>query len=402
MPSLKTEKSSGSSELINKIGKDKIINLAMDQITIKSVQRKKDLITFIKVPWKIYQKDSAWVPPLIMDRKKLLNQKKNPFFQHAELELFVAFRGGEAVGRIAAITNENHNTFHEDNIGFFGFFESINDQAVASALLDHALNWIKDQGKDGVLGPMNPSTNDEIGLLIDGFDTPPMVMMCHNPPYYATLMENYGLKKAKDLYAWFYDARVSPFPERINRIAKLTGERYGITIRHIKLKTIMNELQLIRDVYNDAWSKNWGFVPMTEDEITHIANDLKQIAFEDLLLLAEMDGRPVGFSVSLPDINQILKKIPNGRLLPTGIFKLLFGMKKIDAIRVLILGIVKELQHGGLGSMLYLETFRRATARGIYKGEFSWILEDNNTMNGALETIGAKIYKTYRIYGQSF
>jgi GNAT superfamily N-acetyltransferase len=374
----------------------------MDQITIKPVHSSKDLRTFIKVPWKIYQNDSAWVPPLIMDRKKLLNSKKNPFFQHAEMEMFIAYKDGEAVGRIAAITNENHNKFHEDNVGFFGFFESINDQAVASDLLDHAFKFLKDKGKDGILGPMNPSTNDEVGLLIDGFDTPPMVMMCHNPPYYATLLSKYGLKKAKDLYAWFYDARETPFPEKIVKIARITGERYGITIRHIKLKNIMEELNLLREVYNNAWSRNWGFVPMTEEEITHTANDLKQIAFEDLLLLAEKDGKPVGFSVSLPDINQILKKIPNGRLLPTGIFKLLLGMKKIDSVRVLILGIVKELQHGGLGSMLYLETFRRSTARGIYKGEFSWILEDNHTMNRVLETLGAKIYKTYRIYKQSF
>ena len=373
----------------------------MNGITLRPVQNKKELKLFIKFPWQIYKNDSFWVPPLIMDRMKLLNRKINPFYTHAEIELFIAYRDGRAVGRIAAITNDNHNKFHEDNTGFFGFFESINDQMVASTLLDGALNWLKERGKDSVLGPMNPSTNDEVGLLIDGFDTSPMIMMCHNPRYYITLFENYGLKKAKDLFAWYYDAREKQFPEKIKKVAKLTGERYGITIRNIKLKNINEELNLIREVYNNAWSRNWGFVPMTEEEINHTAADMKQIAIEDLLLLAEMDGKAVGFSVSLPDINQVLKKISNGKLFPTGIFKLLFGMKKIDAIRVLILGIVKELQHGGLGSMLYLETFNRATARGIYKGEFSWILEDNYPMNRALESMGASIYKTYRIYEKS-
>lgn len=373
----------------------------MNGITLRPVQNKKELKLFIKFPWQIYKNDSFWVPPLIMDRMKLLNRKINPFYAHAEIELFIAYQDGRAVGRIAAITNDNHNKFHEDNTGFFGFFESINDQMVASTLLDGALNWLKERGKDSVLGPMNPSTNDEVGLLIDGFDTSPMIMMCHNPRYYITLFENYGLKKAKDLFAWYYDAREKQFPEKIKKVAKLTGERYGITIRNIKLKNINEELNLIREVYNNAWSRNWGFVPMTEEEINHTAADMKQIAIEDLLLLAEMDGKAVGFSVSLPDINQVLKKISNGKLFPTGIFKLLFGMKKIDAIRVLILGIVKELQHGGLGSMLYLETFNRATARGIYKGEFSWILEDNYPMNRALESMGASIYKTYRIYEKS-
>jgi GNAT superfamily N-acetyltransferase len=373
----------------------------VNKITIKPVQNNKDLKLFIKVPWEIYKNDPVWVPPLIIDRKNLLNRKKNPFFTHAEIEMYIAYKNGEVVGRIAAITNENHNNFHQDTIGFFGFFESINDQAVASALLDQAMNWVKEKGKNGFLGPVNLSTNNEVGLLIDGFDTPPILMMCHNPPYYITLLEKYGLKKAKDLYAWFYDARTMPFPEKIERIARITGERYGITIRNMKLKNINEEIKLIREVYNNAWSKNWGFVPLTDEEIDHMAAELKQIAIEDLLLLAERDGKPVGFSVALPDINQILKKIPNGKLFPTGLFKLLFGIKKIDTIRVLILGIIKELQHGGLGSMLYLETFRRATARGIYKGEFSWILEDNHTMNRALESMGSKLYKTYRIYEKS-
>jgi GNAT superfamily N-acetyltransferase len=374
----------------------------MNTISIKSVQTKKELMTFIKLPWKIYRNDPIWVPPLIMERKNILNRKKNPFYKHAEIELFLAYQDGEAVGRIAAITNENHNTFHQDNLGFFGFFESIKDQTVAAALLDRAFSWLKTKGKNGVLGPMNPSTNDDVGILIDGFNTPPMVMMCHNPPYYDTLLEKYGLKKAKDLYAWFFDAKTTPFPEKVKNIAQMIGERYGITIRNIKLKNLKKELKLIREVYNNAWSKNWGFVPLTEEEVIHIAAELKKIAREELLLLAEMDGRPVGFSISLPDINQILKRIPNGRLFPTGIWKLAFGIKKIDAARVLILGIIRELQHGGLGSLLYLETFRRGTAIGIYKGECSWILEDNTTMNRALEALGAKKYKTYRIYQQSF
>ena len=370
----------------------------MGGIEIKTVQNSKELMQFIKLPWKIYQNDPNWVPPLIMDRKKLLDRKKNPFFKHSEMEMFLAYKESELVGRIAGITNENHNKFQEDNVGFFGFFESIDDQEVNTALFERVKDWLRGKGKDGMLGPMNPSTNDEAGLLVEGFDTPPYVMMCHNPVYYQKLLEDYGLKKAKDLYAWYLDIRNYNIPERLLNIAEKSKARYNISLRNLKIKDIQSELKLVLEVYNNAWSKNWGFVPMTTEEILHAANDLKQIADEDFLLLAEKDGKPVGFSVTLPNINEILINIRNGKLLPTGLFKLLTGMKKIRNVRVVMLGVVKDLQKAGLGSIFYVETLRRAMERGLDGGEMSWILEDNYPMNSAIEMFGSKCHKTYRIY----
>jgi hypothetical protein len=374
----------------------------MGQIEIKTVTSKKEIMQFIKMPWQIYKDDPNWVPPLIMDRKKLLDKKHNPFFSHAEMEMFLAFRDGKICGRIAAITNENHNKFQEDNMGFFGFFESENDPEVAKALLDTAKNWVKNKGKDGMFGPMNPSTNDEAGLLVEGFDTPPHVMMSHNPPYYMDLLEGYGLEKAKDLLAWYYNIKDIEFPEKLVKIAEVAKRRAGIEVRNIKLKNLKSELELVLEVYNNAWSKNWGFVPMTKEEILHAADDLKQIADEDYLLIGEKDGKPVAFSITLPNINEVLIKIKNGKLFPTGIFKLLTGIKKRKSVRVMMLGVVKELQNAGLGPVFYMESFKVGKRKGINGGELSWILEDNVPMNKGAEAMGAEKYKTYRVYQQMF
>jgi hypothetical protein len=374
----------------------------MSQIEIKTVAGKKDVMKFIKMPWQIYKDDPNWVPPLIIDRKKLLDKTHNPFFKHAEMEMFLAYKDGELCGRIAAITNENHNKFHEDNMGFFGFFEAENDPEIAKALLDTAKNWVKEKGKNGMFGPMNPSTNDETGLLVDGFDTPPFIMMTYNPPYYKDLYEGYGLEKAKDLLAWFWDIRGVEFPEKLVKIADVAKRRSGIKLRNLKLKDLRSELELVLEVYNNAWSKNWGFVPMTKEEILHAADDLKQIADEDYLFIAEKDGKPVAFSVTLPNINEVLIKIKNGKLFPTGIFKLLTGIKKTKSVRVLMLGVVKELQNAGLGPLFYLESFKVGQRKGIIGGEFSWILEDNIAMNKGAEAMGATISKTYRVYQQMF
>ena len=374
----------------------------MGTVEIRTVKSNKDLMQFIKFPWKIYKNDPAWVPPLIMDRKKLLDKKHNPFFTHAEMEMFLAFRDGELVGRIAGITNENHNKFHEDNLGFFGFYETINDKAVSDALLDRAFSWVKEKGKNGIMGPMSPSTNDEVGLLIEGFKTPPYLMMCHNPEYYLDLLEGYGLEKAKDLYAWYFDIRGKGLPDKLVRVAELAKERSGITIRNMKIKDLKSELELVLEVYNNAWSKNWGFIPMTREEILHAADDLKQIADQDYLYIAEKDGRPIAFSVALPNINEVLIKIPNGKLFPTGIFKLLTGMKKIKNVRVIMLGVIKEYQNAGLGSIFYLESFKTGQRKGIDGGECSWILEDNTPMIKAMELMGAEIHKKYRVFEKLF
>ncbi len=370
----------------------------MSNIEVRTVSSKKYLMKFIKLPWKIYQNDPHWVPPLILDRKNLLNKKKNPFYSHAEMEMFLAYKNNELVGRIAAITNENHNKFHQDKAGFFGFFESTDDKDVSHALFAESEKWLRERGKDTVLGPVNPSTNDEAGLLIKGFDSPPYAMMCHNPEYYSNLIEGQGYEKAKDLYDWFLDIRGMKIPDKILRLAEISLKKYDLTIRNIDIKHLSRDIQFIREIYNDAWSRNWGFVPFTNEEIDHLGADLKQIVIEEFVLLAFKDGRPIGFLLCIPNINEILIKNRSGRLFPTGIFKLLTGMKKIKTVRTITLGIVKDFQHIGLGTILYTENIRRAQRRNLIGGEMSWILEDNEAMNRPIELLGSKLYKIYRIY----
>jgi len=369
-------------------------------IQIKPVRTKKEKKLFIDLEWQMNRDVSNWVSPLHMERTKLLDTKKNPFFEHAEIELFIAYKEGKPAGKIAAITNENHNRFHNDKAGFWGFFDCIDDQELASALFDNAAQWLRSKEKDHMLGPMNPSTNDEVGILIKGFDTPPYLMMRHNPEYYPALAEGFGNKKVKDLYAWIIPTAEAQenITEKMIRVSGKILKKYNITIRDINLKKLNEEVKLIKEVYNDAWSDNWGFVPFTDSEIDHMAVDLKSIADKNLIYIAERDGEPIGFSVTLPNINEVLQKIPTGKLLPTGIFKLLIGLKKIKNVRVIILGVKKELQFSGLGSVFYVRSIRTANARGYINGEMSWILEDNHTMNKAIEGIGSKLYKIYRIY----
>ncbi|MGC8595313.1 MAG: hypothetical protein ACP5US_03680 [Candidatus Kryptoniota bacterium] len=372
----------------------------MSSVTIEPVRTRKDLSAFIKLPWKIYQNDPYWVPPLLMDRKKLLDTKKNPFYKHSEIELFLAKKDGEVVGRNAAIINYNHNKFHNEEIGFFGFFESINDQSVANALFDAAKNWLIKKGFSAMRGPMNPSTNDEIGLLVEGFDSSPVILMTYNPKYYLDLFSNYGLKKEKDLLAYHVSAdRV--FTEKLERVARMIVRKEGVTFRSINMKDFKNEVARIKYVYNEAWSKNWGFVPMTDEEFDFLAADLKQIVVPDLAIMAEVNGKPVGFALSLPDINIALKHNKSGRLLP-GLYHLLTKKKKINWVRIIILGVIHSYQQTGIAAVLFYETAKRATRLGYYDGEASWVLEDNVMMNRSAELLNAEKYKTYRIYKMEF
>ncbi|HGY54634.1 MAG TPA: N-acetyltransferase [Caldithrix abyssi] len=369
-------------------------------VQIKTVRSSREKNLFIDLEWRMNKNTPNWVSPLRMERKKILDTKKNPFYKHAEIELFIAYKDGVPAGRIAAITNENHNAFHNDKAGFWGFFECIDDQETANALFEAAADWLRAKDRDHMLGPMNPSTNDECGLLIDGYDTPPFIMMTHNPTYYPTLVEGFGNTKAKDLFAWYSPTKdaVEQITEKMRRVAGKILKKYNITVRNINIKKLDEEIKLIKEVYNDAWSNNYAFVPFTEEEIDAVAADLKPLADENLIYIAEREGRPVAFSVTIPNINEILAKIPNGRLFPTGIFKLLTGMKKIKTVRVIILGVIKELQFSGLGSVFYVRTIENAYKAGYIGGEMSWILEDNHTMNRAIASFGSKKYKTYRLY----
>jgi len=368
----------------------------MDDIQIQKVEGKKALKDFIKLPWKIYEEDPHWVPPLIKERKDFFNPKKNPFYRHSQIQLFLAIKSGKPVGRISALINHNHNRFHEEKTGFFGFFEAQPQYPIAQNLLDQARSWLKARGMEVMRGPMNFSTNDECGILVEGFDSSPMIMMPYNPSCYQKFMENYGLKKAKDLYAYLIDHSQQP-PERMRKVAERVKEKEGLHIRQINLKRFEEEIKLVKQIYNQAWSKNWGFVPMTDDEFNHLAKDLKRFMVPELVLIAEVNGEPAGFSMALPDYNQALKRI-NGRLFPWGLFKLLWYSRRIDATRVLTMGVVHKYQKRGIDLIFYLETFDRGVKKGYKRGELSWILEDNLLMNRALNDLGARIYKRYRIY----
>jgi GNAT superfamily N-acetyltransferase len=333
--------------------------------------------------------------------KTLLSPAKNPFFEHGEAEYFIAERNGDVVGRIAAISNRLHNETHGDQVGFFGFFESIDDQSVANALFQTATEWCRSRSHDVLRGPASFSVNDECGLLVEGFDTPPTLMMPHNPRYYIRLLEQAGFVKAKDL--WVYQGGSEkgyvPVPERLARGTELIRQRQGITLRSLNMKDFHGEVERIKALYNAAWEKNWGFVPMTEHEIDHLAEQFKPVVIPELVPMAEKDGKLIGFGIALPDLNVIFRRHRSGRLFPM-ILDLLWSLKarRIRRARILLLGVVPEYQGKGVDAMLYHWIWTRSGERGIYWGEAGWILEDNPAMNAGLEKMTFSVYKTYRLY----
>jgi len=366
------------------------------EVRIRPVTSRWQRRAFIKFPWKIYRNDPLWVPPLIGQLKETFHSRKNPFYEHAEVQLFLADRGDLPVGRIAAVVNRAHNEFHDERTGFFGFFECVNDREAAKKLLDAARDWLRQRDMKTLRGPANFSSNDEWGMLVQGFDMSPVLMMPYNPPYYPELLEGYGLAKAKDLYA--YRMLITEgLPDRLRRMADKIEQREGLTIRPIDMKNFDQELKRIKNIYNNAWSKNWGFVPMSEAEFDHLAKQLKPLIVPELVLFAEVNGRPAGFSLTLPDYNQALKHL-NGRLFPFGILKLMWHSRRIDHPRILVMGVVHEYQRRGIDAVFYVKTWDAGKARGYTWGEMSWILEDNEMMKRAMELMGGKVYKTYRIY----
>jgi hypothetical protein len=367
-----------------------------DHIKIQPVDSKRRLKMFIRLPWQIYVNDPLWVPPLVRQQKELLDPRKNPFFEHAAAQLFLAFRNGQPVGRIAAVVNHAHNRFHDEKTGFFGFFESLRDYEMAEKLLDAARDWLREQGMETMRGPASFSSNDEWGMLVDGFGTSPVLMMTYNPHYYLDFMDRYGLVKAKDLFAYRMSAR-EDIPDRLRRMAARVEKKENLVMRPIDMKNFDEELKRIKEVYNKAWSRNWGFVPMTDAEFGHLAKQLKPLVVPELVLMAEIDGRPAGFSLCLPDYNQALRRI-NGRLFPFGLIRLWWYSRRIDCARILVMGVIHEYQKRGIDALFYIRTFDAGVDKGIKWGEMSWILEDNEMMKRALEMMGARIYKTYRIY----
>jgi len=331
----------------------------------------------------------------------LLSREKNPFFEHAEAEYFLAERGAEVVGRIAAISNRLHNETHGDRVGFFGFFECVDDQAVADALLDTAAAWCRSKGHDVLRGPASFSVNDECGLLVDGFETPPTLMMPHNPRYYVTLLERAGFAKAKDLlvYQGGHPTRYKPVPERLTRATEVIRQRMGITLRPLDMKNFEREVESIKELYNANWEKNWGFVPMTEHEIDHLAEQFKPVVVPTMVPMAEKDGKIIGFGLALPDLNVVFRGNRSGRMFPV-VLKLLWAlkMKRIRRARILLLGVLPEYRGKGVDAMLYHWVWTKSAEQGIYWGEAGWILEDNPAMNAGLEKMTFTVYKTYRLY----
>lgn len=368
-------------------------------ITIVPVETKKQRTAFIDFPHGLYANDPNYVPELFLGQEDLLNPKKHPFYLHSTAQPFLAYRDGEIVGRVAAIYNINHNAFNQVNEGQFGFFDCINDQEVANLLLKTAEDWVKAKGGNLIVGPINLSTNDTIGLLVEGFDRPPMAMMPYNFPYYMDLITQAGFAKKVDLRAYLVN-KANANHRSVLLLDKLEArlERSGITLRHINLKDFKNEAIRIKKVYNKAWDKNLGFVPMTDEEFFYVAKDLKMIVDPKYCVLAMKGEEVIGFALGIPNINEILINIKRGRLLPTGIFKLLFGKKNIKSLRVLMLGVLENYRKLGIEACLYGRIIKEAMPEGIVEAECSWMLDHNYLMNHAIEQINAEFYKRYRLY----
>ncbi|MFA5074314.1 MAG: GNAT family N-acetyltransferase [Nitrospirota bacterium] len=364
---------------------------------IRRVLSKQDFHRFITFPRKLYAGNPYWVPPLEQEIRFVLSDK-NPFFQHAEAAYFLAWNNQTVVGRIAAILDSNHPLVLEKKIGFFGFFECIHDAAVAQALVNAAAGWLRKRDRKIMCGPMNPSTNEECGLLLEGFDSAPMVMMTYTPSYYLDLMEACGFVKSKDLYAYLSMIPEVSSGERLERLSQSVKKRLpSLVVRAADMSHFEQELESIQNIYNSAWADNWGFAPMTPDEIQCMAKRLKHLIVPDLLIMAEIDKEPVGFFMALPDYNQVLLKL-NGKLGLLGLIKFLWYSRAISDIRVITMGVKKEHRRKGIEGLLYLESFKAAMRKGYQRAEMSWILEDNLLMRKGCELMGGRLYKKYRIY----
>lgn len=364
-------------------------------LEVRPVAGRRDLRRFVRLPWRIYAANPCWVPPLLREQSRLLTPAGNPFFHHSRAGLFLAWRGDEVVGRIAAIENRRHLETYGDATGFFGFFESIDDGEVAGALLEAAAGWARERGLRSLRGPTSFTINDECGVLLDAYDLPPVVLMPYNPPYYPRRIEEQGFVKAQDLYAYRMEAPPE-MPARLRAARELAGAR-GVAVRKIDLRRFDEELARVHAIHSRAWAENWGAVPLTWQEVRDLGERLLPVVDPDLVFLAEKEGEPVGVMISIPDVNQALGHL-NGRLFPLGLAKLLWYRRCIDALRVLIMGVVAEHRHEGVDAALYAATIEAAVPKGYRWGELSWILESNDSMRRVLERLGTTHYKTYRIY----
>ncbi|MCK4489813.1 MAG: GNAT family N-acetyltransferase [Anaerolineales bacterium] len=377
----------------------------MNSLIIKSVETIEDRKALLSFPWTVYKDDPFWVPPIFSERMHFTDPEKNPFFQHAEVQFYMALRGGKIVGTIAVFANQLHNEYQNENIAFFGFFEVLEDYEAAEQLFKTAEAWAKERGHTALRGPAQWSTNDECGLLVDGFDDSPRILMTYNPSYYVDYIEKLGYGYARDL--WAYKLGVKEFMnitgERLDKITTRILERKNITIRNLDMKKYPDEVNKIKLLYNNAWSKNWGFIPMTDPEFDQLADDLHSILDPDLVFLAEKDGKTVGFSLTLPDLNEPLRLAypkPNTPEWWT-MAKLVWQWKirrKVSWMRVFALGVIPEYRNLGIDALFYFKTAQAALKKGIKMAEMSWILDNNDLMNKPIIAMGGEVYKTYRYY----
>jgi len=375
--------------------------MAEAELTVRPVEGRRELREFILLPFRLYQGVEQWVPPLISERKRHLDRRRNPFFQHADAEYWLARRNGRVVGRITAQVDQRFNEFQDNDWGMFGFFECEDDPEVATALLDVARAWLRERGRDHMIGPLDFSTNDECGVLVEGFELRPQILENWHHPYYGPLLEGAGLVKAMDLFKWslHVSGRDEVMPIIFELADKLEPE-HGITIRGMRRRDLHAEVEKFMEIYNAAWERNWGFVPLTTAEIEHYAKELKPVLDENWAMVAETeDGEVAGIALTLPDFNQVLKKL-NGRLLPFGWIRALRDKGQVDAVRVFALGVKPEFQHTGVAAALYARHFDMAASTPQSGGEMGWILEVNKPMNKAMEAMGGEIVKKYRIYGE--
>lgn len=365
----------------------------MAGLRVIPVQSAREENLFLEFPYSHYKDLANWVPPLRIAQRDLLDTAKHPFYQHAQLQRFLALSGGKVAGRVATILDRDQ---FEAGQGFFGFFECIDSQPVATSLLDGAREWLIRCGVKRIRGPVSPSTNYECGVLVDGFDSRPYVMMPYNPPFYSGLIEGAGFRQAKDLIA--YGGPVAAVDgDKARRIASRVLKSGSISIRPIRMKEFDSEADTIWNIYNSAWSRNWGFAPMTQQEFKFLARDMKAIVDPGFALIGEVSGRAVGFALALPDINRALVHA-RGRLFPLGLLRILYYQRQIRSVRVLALGVLEEFRTAGIAAAFYSALIDHARSRRYEECEFSWVLEDNILMNRSIEALGVRKYKTYRIY----
>ncbi len=373
----------------------------MTQISVVPVTSKAQQKLFLQLPWKIYKDCSYWVPPIRMDQKEMVGYTKHPFYDTNEAQTFLAMRGGEAVGRISSIVNNGHNQRFEEKRGFFGFFESIDNQNVASALFDTAGDWLKSKGMRDVRGPCSPSQNQQCGLLIDGFDIQPTFMMAYNPPYYQPLCENYGFEKAQDLISFYgHVEMVKSLDQKMAFVIEEAIRRFEINLRPMNTKNFLPEVRMFLEIYNKSLVGTWGFVPFSDDEIAALANSLKYLIVPEMTSVAEVNGSPIGAVFGLLDYNSRVKQI-DGKLLPFGFLKLLMNKKALKRVRLVSTNVLPEYQRWGIGLVLMSRLVPEIFKWGIEIAEFSWVLETNHLSRATLERGGAKIDKMYRIYDKS-